>query len=359
VTKTAVHIRFRISVPASTPAEPSIHVVGSDPILGGWSHPGLLARRVRDRHYEAECELPRGESIEFKITRGTWASAEVFPSGTPRYNRHRRFQRAATVGVVVRQWADVRRRVRGPVGQNEQHLVPTHALGGERRVMVHLPPGYEAGNRAYPLLLMHDGQNLFDDATSYTGVKWAADETVDRLVRQGRMEPVIVAGVWNGPNRMREYHPERPLSKQYERFLVEELLPFLRQRYRLLSERTGVAGSSMGGIVSLHLAERRRSVFTRAGVISPSIFASATVAEQLEKHPLPPGGRRIWMDMGTLEGAEATAPGLERLRNALVRAGWGPELSFVIAQDGRHHEWDWSRRLPDVLAFLYPPRTEP
>jgi enterochelin esterase-like enzyme len=351
-----LRIRFDITVPASTPARASIFVTGSAGALGAWSPAGLRASRVEDRRYEAVAELPPGEAVEFKVTRGDWGTAEVQRDGAPRQNRRRVLRQSGTVRVSVAQWADVKRRVRGPVGLNELHQVPSRALGGERQVLVHLPPGYHEVARAYPLLLMHDGQNLFDDATSYAGVKWAADEAVDRLVERGHMEPVVVVGVWNSPARMREYHPERPLCVLYERFLAEELVPWLKQRYRLLRARCGVAGSSMGGIVSLHLAERRRELFTRVGVVSPSLFAGQGVARRLREHPLGPEGRRMWMDMGTLEGGAKAVQGLHLLRDLLHAAGWRDELRCEVVQGGRHHEWDWARRLPKILTHLYPPR---
>jgi predicted alpha/beta superfamily hydrolase len=152
---------------------------------------------------------------------------------------------------------------------------------------------------------------------------------------------------------MREYFPERPMCRRYERFLCNELIPFLMQRYRLLPERTGVAGSSMGGIVSLHLAERRRDVYTRVGALSPSVFASLWVRDHLELSPLQPDGRRIWMDMGTAEGGRDTMRGLERLRDLLQKAGWTDELVYEIIPNGRHHEHDWARCFPRVLEHLY------
>jgi predicted alpha/beta superfamily hydrolase len=351
-----LRIRFDITVPASTPADAPIFLAGSTPSLGSWSPAGLQARPVGDGRYEAVAELPAGTALEFKVTRGNWSTAEVQRNGAPRQNRRRILHRAGAIRVAVAQWADVQRRVRGPVGLNEQHEVPSRALGGERRVMVHLPSGYFEQTRAYPLLLMHDGQNLFDDATSFTGVKWAADEAVDRLVERRQMEPIVVAGVWNSPNRMREYHPDRPLAKRYEQFLADELVPWLGQRYRLLGQRTGVAGSSMGGIISMHLMERRRELFTRAGVISPSVFAGRGVVQRLREHPLGPRGRRVWMDMGTLEGGPSAVAGLHELQGLLQGAGWKDELRCEVIQGGRHHEWDWAKRLPKVLAHLYPPR---
>ncbi len=353
--KKKVEIRFGIRVPPSTPREAKVTVVGSAAALGDWKHPGLEARRISTRHYEARAMLPSG-MVEFKITRGSWDTAEVFASGGARYNRCRQIRHRTVIPVSVAAWQDQRHRVRGPIGLNDEFLVPSQILGEPRKIMVHLPPGYEKTGARYPLLILQDGQNLFDDATSYVGVKWAVGEAVDSLVRRGAMEPVIAVGVWNSPGRMEEYFPYRALAKRYGKFLATELVPFLEKRYPLTRERMGVAGSSMGGIVSLYLAEAWRDLFVRVGALSPSIWAGVDLLARLEKRPLDPRGRRLWLDMGTLEGGDEALMAARLVRDLFCSAGWIHELRYLEVDGGRHHEWAWARRMPKVLRHLYPNR---
>jgi enterochelin esterase-like enzyme len=354
--KGIVTIRFDITVPETTPPDAAIYVSGSLGTLGNWKAAGLKAEKIAEGRYEARTELPVGAALQFKVTRGTWSTGEVYPSGLHRPNRFRHIRRSETFKVIVARWADCAPRQRGPQGLNVRHSVPSSYLEEGRNVLVHLPPGYDEDDaRAYPLLILHDGQNLFDDATAFAGVKWGVDEAVDRLVREGRMEPVIVAGVWNSPAREQEYHPDRPRAERYLHFLTDELIPFLREHYRILPERAGIAGSSMGGIISLHFAERRRDIFTRVGALSPSIWAGGRVIQRLEEFPLEPEGRRLWLDMGTCEGRPETWQGLHHLHGVLEKQGWSNELHYREVQGARHSEWFWAQRLPEVLTALYPP----
>jgi predicted alpha/beta superfamily hydrolase len=350
-------VRFEITVPESTPPGEAVFVAGSGSALGAWQAAGLAAEQVAEHRHLAQVELPLGDSIEFKVTRGRWSTVEVYPSGAHRPNRFRHVRRSETYRVIVPCWSDSERRPRGPWGLNVRHSVPSAYLEEARTVMVHLPPGYdEDDSRRFPLILMHDGQNLFDAATSFTGVKWAVDEAVDRLVIEGAMEPVLVCGVWNSAARNQEYHPDHPRSERYLHFLTQELLPFLSEHYRIVPERLGLMGSSMGGIISLCFAERRRGLFTRIGALSPSTWAGGRVIERLERFPLEPEGRRIWLDMGTEEGRGETWAALERLHAVLRRSGWGPELTYREVAGARHHEAFWAERLPEVLRTLYTPR---
>ena len=112
----------------------------------------------------------------------------------------------------------------------------------------------------------------------------------------------------------------------------------------------------MGGLISLHFAERRRDVFTRVGSISPSLWAGGRLIERIEAFPLAAEDRRLWLDMGTCEGQAVTWTALQRLREILLQNGWDKELHYKEVSGARHDEWFWAARMPDILAALYPPR---
>src|SRR5438067_3163560 len=141
---------------------------------------------------------------------------------------------------------------------------PSRTLGNRRDILVYLPPGYRRFlRRHYPVLYLHDGQNLFDSATAFGGVEWGVDETAQRLILGGKIEPLIIIGIYNtGEQRIDEYTPTIDPRQQrggkadlYGRFIVEELKPFIDHRYRTMAgpEFTGLGGSSLGGLVSFYL----------------------------------------------------------------------------------------------------------
>lgn len=257
-------------------------------------------------------------------------------------------------------------------GNIQQHLqFESRLLRNRRDVLVYLPPGYRrAVRRRYPVLYLHDGQNVFDAATSYAGVEWGADESAQRLIAKRLIEPIIIVAVANTPERIHEYAPTRGVIdesakrkkrsrgwlRKYGRFLLEELKPMIDREYRTRPEAefTGLAGSSLGGLATLVLGLWFPNVFSRLGVLSPSIWwddcAVYRLLDEIEAKP----ALKIWLDTGTQE------PGWERgavLRDRLVEKGWRlyDDLQFTQVEGGDHSEGAWGARFEAVLRFLYPP----
>jgi predicted alpha/beta superfamily hydrolase len=249
---------------------------------------------------------------------------------------------------------------------------PSKILGNKRDVLVYLPPGYRRSRtRRYPVLYLHDGQNVFDAATSFGGVEWGADETAQRLVLEKLIEPVIIVAVANtGGDRIHEYTPTRGrledgkrkrakgLLRQYGRFLINELKPFIDARYRTLTEAryTGLGGSSLGGLATICLGLWFPKVFSRLAVMSPSIWWDECVLykmiEEIDEEARPQ--LKIWLDTGTHE------EGWERarvLREGLVEKGWRlhDDLHYFEHEGAGHTEGAWAHRFDAVLRFLYPP----
>ncbi|HKR60972.1 MAG TPA: alpha/beta hydrolase-fold protein [Pyrinomonadaceae bacterium] len=245
-------------------------------------------------------------------------------------------------------------------------------LANDRDVLVYLPPQYKSAKRSrFPVLYLHDGQNLFDGATSFIpGKEWRVDETVEALIAAGKIEPLIIVGIYNaGKERINEYTPaEDPKYKMggkadlYGRMLVEELKPFIDRTYRTRrsAKDTGVGGSSLGGILSIYLALKYPHVFGKAAVVSPSVwFANQYIVGFVNQLPQQPAVR-IWMDIGTREGSDAEAPqtvkGAQLLYETLLRKGWKPgrDLIYFEAKDAEHNETAWAARVEPVLKFLFP-----
>jgi predicted alpha/beta superfamily hydrolase len=241
----------------------------------------------------------------------------------------------------------------------------------DRNVIVYVPPGYKRSrDKRYPVLYMHDGQNLFDGATSFIpGKEWQVDETAQRLIKGRAIEPLIIVGIYNtGLDRVDEYTPTRDEGRQmggranlYGRMIVEELKPFIDSNYRTLPdpEHTGLAGSSLGGLVTLHIGLRYATVFSKLAVLSPSAWwddrvITREVLSLPEKLPL-----RIWLDVGTLEGKDGEAlREVSLLRDALIEKGWelGFDLQYLEVEGGVHDEAAWAARVEPVLRYLFPRR---
>jgi predicted alpha/beta superfamily hydrolase len=245
---------------------------------------------------------------------------------------------------------------------------PSQSLGDPHDVIVYLPPDYEERlDRFYPVLYLHDGQNLFDSATAFNNQEWGVDETAEALIAEGIIEPLIIVGIYNnGEKRLAEYTHVRNRRDQGGRarrhayFVLDELKPFIESEYRvrLGPANTGLGGSSLGGLVTLYMGLHFPEIFGKLIVMSPSIWwAQRAILREIRK-VRGKFDQKIWLDVGTLEGDDPAScvRNASDLRDALIERGWelDRDLRFVADEGAGHDERAWGFRMRDALTFLFP-----
>jgi predicted alpha/beta superfamily hydrolase len=238
-------------------------------------------------------------------------------------------------------------------------------LRNQRDLIIYTPPGYSAQpTRRFPVLYLHDGQNLFDGATSFLpGQDWRVGQTADQSINAGVVEPLLIVGVYNTRARVEEYTPT-PVPKlgggradRYAKFLIEEVKPFVEREYRALSGRqhTGIGGSSLGGLVSLYLGLKHSTIFGKIAALSPSVWWNQLVIHRFVKSMHLEQRPRIWLDIGTREGSRMVQD-VERFCDVLLEKGWrlGQDLHYERVEGAEHNETAWAQRVRPFLQFLYP-----
>jgi len=265
-----------------------------------------------------------------------------------------------------------------------------------RRVVVWLPPGYRRRGPKHAVLYMHDGQNLFDKATSGVGMEWQIDEHLSQLIRERKVRPSIVVGIWNTPRRRQEYLPSKafnrlppdfrdqvrilyggyPLSNGYLRFIVRELKPRIDRRFNVRPDRanTAVMGSSMGALISLYAINEYPDVFGAAGMLSthwPLLIrangksvdeaeyqAISSVFERYLTTALPdPATHRLYFDHGSENQDAFYARYQQRVDGAVARRGYIHGTNWLTRDfpGQKHSEISWASRVDIPLQFLLPP----
>lgn len=250
-----------------------------------------------------------------------------------------------------------------------------HRLSGSlysrhpRTIAIYLPPGYDNDRSlSYPVLYMQDGQNLFDPNLSFIhGQDWRLDETAQSLILRGSIEPLIIVGVDHaGVSRADEFTPTRDQRRgeggradAYGRMLASELKPWIDRHYRTRPgpDDTGLGGSSLGGLVSLHLGLTLPDVFGRLAVMSPSLWWDRRVVIGRARGLRSKTQTELWLDAGTAEGP-GVLQNVRILKNVLLKRGWrlGEDLHYFEAPDAKHSERDWSERAGQMLQALFPPK---
>jgi len=363
----AAQVTFLVSrVPSETPAGETL-TMGAN--VNDWdpSEPGYAFTRTANGQYTLTLKLRPGTFMEYKLTRGGWPTVEKNADGSEKQNRVYEVKGDATVKLEVARWADSP----GPIAEPKStatgtletlHNVKSPELGNARDVIVYLPPDYKTSNRRYPVLYMHDAQNLFDASTAFVKQEWRADEAAEALAKKGL--ELIIVGIENNSERMAEYTPfasplndYKPKGDAYDAFVVKTVKPMIDARFRTLPDRehTGIAGSSLGGLISLYTGLSHPDVFGFIGAFSPSFFvADYNLFRWLKSHPAT-APLRIYLDTGDREHSSpgfsaATVEGLEDLGEQLQKQGHA--VKVVIARGGRHNEDAWALRLPAVLEWF-------
>jgi predicted alpha/beta superfamily hydrolase len=274
-------------------------------------------------------------------------------------------------------------------GQNGQRI-HYESFGSEfiesRNLDVWLPPSYNTEpGKNFPVIYMHDGQNLFEDTLCGFGIEWGVDETLTRLSEEGKVPECIVVGIWNTPKRYPEYQPQKPypnldpayreavtelyggepVSDNYLKFIVRELKPYIDKTYRTLSERdfTVIIGSSMGGLISLYAICEYPDVFSRAGCLSTHWVTrvdlnnpdmARVMIDYLDQNLPSPKNHKLYFDHGT-KGLDAHyGSHQEKVNNVMEKHGFrnGNEFISKVFQGADHNEISWQERLAIPMEFL-------
>jgi predicted alpha/beta superfamily hydrolase len=267
-----------------------------------------------------------------------------------------------------------------------------------RHIDVWLPDGYQGGEK-HSVLYMHDGQMLFDASTTWNQQEWGVDEVVGRLIDLDVIDPCIVVGIWNSDQgRHSEYFPQKPFqdlpewfrdsllqnakrneeralfskpvrSDRYLKFLVEELKPFIDARYDTKTgmEHTFIAGSSMGGLISMYAICEYPDVFGGAACLSTHWIGTFTKANNpipgtfmnyIEQHIPEPSRHTLYFDYGT-ETLDSLYEAYQiQVDTILRKKGYTPANWKTIKFEGHDHSEDsWRRRLDAPITFLLKKKT--
>jgi enterochelin esterase-like enzyme len=265
-----------------------------------------------------------------------------------------------------------------------------------RRVVVWLPTGYRAHGPKHAVLYMHDGQNLFDKATAGYGMEWQIDETLDRLIREKKVRPTIVVGIWNTPKRLQEYVPSKafdtlppayrqkvralyggdPLSDGYLKFIVRELRPMIDRRFNVKTDpaNTIIMGSSMGALASLYAINEYPQIFGAAGMMSTHwpLFMTPdgksvgdeeyeVVSSAFERYLAPalpgPKTHKLYFDHGSETLDAIYKRYQDRVDAVVARRGYTQGVNWLTRSfpGQKHNEISWASRVDVPLRFLLPP----
>lgn len=289
--------------------------------------------------------------IEFKCTRGSWEKPESTFGGADINNRAFNIISDTTIDLVIAGWKDdfAPTEKQHTASQNVHLLDSAFAvrqLNTTRRIWIYLPPGYAASNKKYPVMYLHDGQNIFDAYTAAYG-EWGVDEILDSMIKKGA-PACIVVGIDNGPERMQEYNPYDALKfgkgkgDLYLEFLTETLKPFIDKHYRTLpqKENTIIAGSSMGGLISFYALLKYPGTFGAGGIFSPAFWVAEGIKSVTDSTAGELGGK-LFFYMGGLEGATYLADMNQIVETVGKKSG--AMVYAVIDPDGQHNEQAWHK----------------
>ena len=330
--------------------------------MNNWNPADTIYRfSTSDGRYVLDADLPLG-TYEYKITRGSWQTVEAGSGGKPLSNRTLDLKNDTTISLDVVQWQDNFKTAARKHTASENVMVIDTAfsvpqLGRTRRIWVYLPPDYKTTSKKYPVIYMHDGQNLFDAFTSGYG-EWGVDEVMDSLFLQRAPMAIIVGVDHGGSERLTEYNPwsnerfGKGRGDDYADFLAQTLKPYIDQKFRTLAaaKSTAVAGSSMGGLISMYTAAKYPAIFGKAGVFSPSFWIAPDIYSFVAGKKA--ARQKYYFVAGDLESKEMV-PDMQKMYDQLRRQGMSAKrLSFRHAADGRHSEWFWHREFPDFYKWI-------
>ncbi|BDD05780.1 phosphonate ABC transporter ATP-binding protein [Aureibacter tunicatorum] len=351
------NVTFTIESP-DLDANKEVYISGSLEELGYWSPNQVKLSYVGGHKWSIDLMLPEDEAVEYKFTLGSWENEGADANGLPLPNFYLNSFEDSVANHSIYFWKDGDIE---PQGQITGHVEYMKNVEGEgilpRDVIIWLPEDYdEHQSKKYPVLYMHDGQNIIDPKTSSFGVDWQVDETVTDLISKEELKSVIVVGVYNTVNRTDEYTPGEK-GTAYMEFMAHKLKPMIDKKFRTLQDRknTYIGGSSAGGIMAFMLAWEYPDIYSGAICMSPAFkieqidYVKDVKSFTGEKKPL-----KLYIDNGGKGLEIKLQPGIDEMMSALAGKGYviGDDLMYVIDPEAEHFESAWAERMPKALKFV-------
>ena len=360
---TQSQITFRITkLPATTDRNAKFYLASN---LNGWKADDSQFEFKKNNEGFYMLTIPSQiEKIDYKITQGNWDFSETDENGNGIPNRILdKADQEQTVDLEIKSWSAPKEKQHTLTSNvkilSENFTIPQ--LKTTRKIWIYLPPDYETSGKRYPVIYMHDGQNLFDDFTSFSG-EWRVDETLNDIYKETGKSAIVIGIDNGGDKRLAEYSPWNNEKYKttgegdlYVDFLAKTLKPYIDKTFRTQkqSSRTIILGSSMGGLISLYASAKYPSVFGKAGIFSPAFwFVSKDLKMFLNINKNNLKHSKFYFVAGKNED-ESMVPEIETVNQLLLKKSV-PEKNIVlkIDEDGTHSESYWKRELKAGLIWL-------
>jgi predicted alpha/beta superfamily hydrolase len=359
-------------VPDYTPQN-RLRLVGNIEQLGNWQNHSHALNPHGLNEYKTQLRLKEGVTVLCKFSLGDWGTVQkdrnFFDVADLQFVVSRK---QPLIQFVVENFAGFEPQIQKAslTGQFEYlHKFQSNVLKNERTIMIWLPPNYALRpSHRFPVLYMHDGNNLFDARTAFGGVEWGVDEAASKLIFSGLMEEIIIVGIYNTMGRMEEYTPTVSKrhgggdGRKYLEFITQELMPVINNRFRTNTDpqKTGIMGSSLGGLISLWAGFEFPHHFGLIGAVSPSLWWDEKYMQKIfipSKNKL---NHKIWMDMGSHEGmgrdgVSYAMKDTQEMCSSLKELGYknSEDLFYFEHQGAYHNEASWASRIHMPLLYFY------
>lgn len=350
------------SIPTNTPLGTTIYLAGS---INSWA-PGNAAYIMQPDGLGAfQITIPEGTgTVEYKFTRGSWPTVEGNANGGFLPNRSFTFTgNPQTINLSILSWEDLGGGNNSTAASNVQILSPSFfvpQLNRNRRIWLYLPPDYFTSTKHYPVLYMKDGQNLFDNQTSFSG-EWQVDETLNTLFNQGDYGAIVVGIDNGGGERLNEYSPwVNPQygggqGDAYMAFVAETLKPYIDENFRtrLEPEMNALIGSSMGALIATYGACEYPNAFRKIGSFSPAYWFALTPLTTYISSVPNLNQHRVYFVAGQNESS-TMVPNITTIRTTMQNNGLTTNNTFTkIDANGTHSESYWRNEFGAAYQWLF------
>lgn len=337
-----------------------VFISGNHPLLGNWDPAKVPLNKVDTNMFSLSLFFDDGENLEYKFTLGNWGKEAVFEAGIIPPNLNLKVKSDTTLQINVPYWShQFESKLQGQVTGIVERI---SGLGGDklpaRDLLVWLPPNYYEDTTAYfPVLYMHDGQNLFDPSSSTFGIDWQIDETADSLIRQGIIEPIIIVGIEHTPLRMSEY-TYNDTGRLYIDYVANTVKPLIDRKFRTLPgrEHTATGGSSAGGLISFILVWEYDHIFSKAVCLSPAFkINQIDFVKEVQNYDGEKKQVSVYIDNGGVGIDNRLQPGINEMLDVLDSKGYieGEDYFWFFDEDAEHSERAWAKRIWRPLKIFF------